>query len=396
MVSLSVKKRLVDMGCSLLFVVNDAAFFISHRLHIALGATEAGYSVKIATMAGPSVQTVKDLGFEHYTLPLNRSGRNPVGEAVAFVSILKLLWKLKPDVLHLVTIKPVLYGGLAARLSPVKGVVCAVSGLGFVFMTKGLRAGVFRNLIESFYRLALGKKNLKVVFQNPDDRDALLRMRAVSPVQVEMIRGSGVDLSLYQVMPEPEGVPIVCFTARLLNDKGIREFIDAARLLCSRDVAARFVVAGDIDPGNPTSATVADLDQWRREGVVEVLGYQKDVAQLFSTVNLVVLPSYREGLPKVLVEAAAAGRAVVTTDVPGCRDAIDADVTGLLVPAKNVELLAAAIERLINDVPLRHAMGCAGRALAEREFGIEKIVQQHLDIYAKVEDKACIQNAQFY
>lgn len=375
------------MEPSLLFVVNDAAFFISHRLSIATGAREAGYSVKVATMPGSAVQYIRDLGFEHHALPLSRSGRNLLAEAAAFISILKLLWKLRPDVLHLVTIKPVLYGGLAARLSPVKGVVSAISGLGFVFMNNGIRAGIFRTLIKALYRLALGKENLKVVFQNPDDRDVLLQMRAVSQVQVEMIRGSGVDLSLYQVVPEPEGVPVVCFAARLLNDKGIREFIEAARLLRRKGVEARFVVAGDIDPGNPTSATLADLVHWRQEGVVEVLGYQKNVAQLFSTVNLVVLPSYREGLPKVLVEASAAGRAVVTTDVPGCRDAIDPGVTGVLVPVKNAQLLADAIEALIINTPRRHAMGKAGRDLAEREFGIQKIVQQHLDIYAKVVQK---------
>lgn len=372
------------MSSSVLFVVNDAAFFLSHRLRLALGARKAGYVVKIATMPGPAVQQIKNLGFEHYGIPMSRSGSNPAAELVTLFAILKLLWQVRPDVLHLVTIKPVLYGCLAARLAPVKGVVCAVSGLGFVFMTKGVKAVVLRTFVKNLYRLALRRKRLKVIFQNPDDRDVLLDIKAVAPAQVEMIRGSGVDLSLYEVKPEPADIPVVCFTARLIKDKGIHEFIDAAKMLRRKRVAAYFVVAGDIDPGNPTSVSLSDLEQWRNEGVVDILGYQKDVATLFNNVNLVVLPSYREGLPKVLVEAAAAGRAVVTTDVPGCRDAIEPDVTGILVPVKNVEMLAGAIERLINDVPLRHAMGRAGRALAEREFDIEMIVQQHMDIYAKV------------
>ena len=375
------------MKSSLLFVVNDAAFFLSHRLSLALAARNAGYAVKIATMPGPAVQQIKDLGFTHYGIPMNRSGRNPAAEAVTFFAILKLLWKIKPDVLHLVTIKPVLYGGLAARLAPVKGVVCAVSGLGFVFMTNGVKAGMLRTCVKNLYRLALRRDNLKVIFQNPDDRDVLLGIKAVTPEQVEMIRGSGVDLSLYHVTPEPSDMPVVCFTARLLSDKGIHEFIEAVRLLRRKGLVARFVVAGDIDLGNPTSVSLSDLEQWQSEGVVEVLGYQEDVAALFSNVNLVVLPSYREGLPKVLVEAAAAGRAVVTTDVPGCRDAIEPGVTGVLVPVKNVELLADSIEKLIKDTPLRLAMGRAGRELAEREFGIEKIVEQHLAIYAKVEGR---------
>lgn len=372
------------MGSTLLFLVNDAAFFLSHRLSLALGAREAGYTVKIATMPGPAVQQIKDLGFEHFDIPMSRSGRNPGAEAHAFFAILKLLWKVKPDVLHLVTIKPVLYGGLAARMAPVKGVVCAVSGLGFVFMTKGGSAGLLRTFVANLYRLALRRGNLKVIFQNPDDRDVLLGIKAVTPEQVEMIRGSGVDLSLYEVKPEPGDMAVVCFTARLLRDKGVCEFIDAARLLRQKGVNARFVVVGDADLGNPTSVSATDIEQWRREGVVQVLGYQKDVATLFSNVSLVVLPSYREGLPKVLVEAAAAGRAVVTTDVPGCRDAIEPGVTGVLVPVKNVELLAAAIEELVANAPLREAMGKAGRELAEREFGIERVVDRHLEIYAKV------------
>lgn len=376
------------MGVSLLFVVNDAAFFLSHRLGIALGAREAGYLVKVATMPGPAVERIRNLGFEHFFIPMDRSGRNPAKELVSFFSILKLLWMVRPDVLHLVTIKPVIYGGFAARLAPVKGVVCAVSGLGFVFTTDGFKANILRNFIKRLYRLALGKKNLKVIFQNPDDRNVLLGIKAITSAQVEMIRGSGVDLSLYQIKPEPTGVPVVCFTARLLRDKGIFEFIDAARFLKQKGVMAHFVVAGDIDPGNPTSVSSWDLERWRTEGFVKILGYQRDVASFFSKVNLVVLPSYREGLPKVLVEAAAAGRAVITTDVPGCRDAVEPGVTGLLVPVKDAELLAHAIEKLINDTASRYAMGKAGRELAEREFGIEKIVQQHLNIYKKLEGNA--------
>lgn len=375
------------MKSSLLFVVNDAAFFISHRLSLALAARKAGYAVTVATMPGPAIQQIKELGFAHHAIPMSRSGSNPATEAVTFFAILKLLWKLRPDVLHLVTIKPVLYGGLAARLAPVKGVVCAVSGLGFVFITSGVKARVLRSFVKALYKLALRRDNLKVIFQNPDDRDVLLGIKAVAPEQVEMIRGSGVDLSLYQVAPEPSDMPVVCFAARLLKDKGIHEFVHAVRLLRRKGLAARFVVAGDIDPGNPSSVSVSDLEQWQDEGVVEILGYQRDVAALFSTVNLVVLPSYREGLPKVLVEAAAAGRAVVTTDVPGCRDAIEPGVTGVLVPVKNVELLAEAIESLVLDAPRRLAMGRAGRKLAEQAFSIERIVQQHLDIYAKVEGK---------
>lgn len=369
----------------ILVVVNDAAFFISHRLPVAEAARSAGYTVHIATMPGVQTADILAKGFVHHELPLTRSGKNVFTEFLAFYALARLVWKLKPDLMHLVTIKPVLYGGLAARFAPVGGVVSAVSGLGFVFMSDGIKAALVRNFISSMYRLAFGKRNLRVVFQNPDDRDVLLSVGALDESKVKMIRGSGVDLSLYQNLPEPPGPPIVCFAGRLLRDKGVYEYVEAVRHLSKHGVNASFRLVGDPDPGNPTSITPDEIEKWRREGLMEVLGFRKDIARLFAESHLVVLPSYREGLPKILVEAAACGRAVVTTDVPGCRDAISSNETGLLVPVKSVIALAGAIQKLIEDSALRQQMGAAGRALAEREFAIEKIVQQHLDIYAELE-----------
>jgi glycosyltransferase involved in cell wall biosynthesis len=373
------------MNSLLLIVVNDAAFFLSHRLAVAQGAKKAGYEVHVASMPGPAVERVRDLGFVHHELPLSRSGKNILGEILSLVSIWRLLWRLKPDVLHLVTIKPVLYGGIAARLAPVKGVVAAVSGLGFVFLATGLKATILRRIISSLYRFALGKKNLRVIFQNPDDRDVLVGMGALESVKVEMIRGSGVDLASYTEVPEPSGTPVVCLAARLLRDKGVLEFVEAVRILRQRGVSARFQLVGDLDLGNPATITVDELEAWRQEGFIELPGFRKDIAKLFSDAHIVTLPSYREGLPKVLVEAAACGRAVVTTNVPGCRDAIEPGITGLLVPVRNASALADAMEMLLNDSELRQRMGHAGRMLAESEFSIDKIVKQHLDIYSKLE-----------
>lgn len=372
----------------LLFVVNDAAFFLSHRLPIALGAQCSGYEVCVASMPGPAVTEIKKHGFSHVELPLTRSGKNPFSELFVLFSIYRLFLSWRPDLVHLVTIKPVIYGNIAARLAGVRGVVAAVSGLGFVFMASGLKASLFRTGVKWLYRFAFGKKNLRVIFQNPDDRDVLLAMAALEPRKVEMIRGAGVDLTHYSVLPEPEGKAVVSLAARLLVDKGIGEFIEAARLLKRRGVEAKFNLIGDTDPGNPSSLTSNDLDALRAEGLVELLGFRKDVAQLFANSHIVVLPSYREGLPKVLVEAAACGRAVVTTDVPGCRDAIEPDVTGLLVPVRDPFALADAIQRLIDDPKLRQQMGREGRELAEREFAIERVVRRHLDIYQELENDA--------
>ncbi|MBB6287770.1 glycosyltransferase involved in cell wall biosynthesis [Pseudomonas sp. SJZ103] len=376
------------MSKTLLFIVNDPGFFLSHRLPVAKGAQAAGYKVHVACMPGAAVAAITAQGFEFHPVPLSRSGRNPLAELGLMFTIWKLLWRLKPDVLHLVTIKPVLYGGVAARFAPVKGVVTAISGLGFVFLSKGIKAVLIRRLVSAFYRLALGKGNLRSIFQNPDDRDLLLAMGGLTEAKVVMIRGSGVDLALYAPVPEPQGLPVVCLAARLLRDKGVVEYVEAARVLTKRGVQARFQLIGGVDPGNPATVTKAELDTWRQEGIVELLGYRDDIAQLFSDANIVTLPSYREGLPKVLVEAAACGRAVVTTDVPGCRDAIDAGVTGLLVPVRDANALADQLQLLIEDPALRRQMGVAGRELAVQSFAIEKIVEQHLEVYRQLERTA--------
>lgn len=365
----------------LLIVVNDPAYFLSHRLPVAEAARDKGYVVHVASIFGPSVEKIRALGFHYHELPLRRGRVNPFGELYSLFAFWWLLQKLKPDILHLVTTKPVLYGGIAARVSPVKGVVAAVAGLGSVFVASGFKYKLIRVIVSIMYRLALGKKNLRAIFQNPDDRDALVGLGALTIDKAVLIRGSGVRLSAYEVCPEPSGQVIVTFAGRLLRDKGVHEFVKAAKLLKSKGVDAVFQLVGDADPGNPTSLTVEELADLRRLGDVVLMGYRDDISDIFASSNLVVLPSYREGLPKVLMEAAACGRAVVTTDVPGCRDAIEPNVTGLLVAVRDYVALASAMETLINDSSLRKRMGEQGRELAEVEFSIEKVSQAHLDVY---------------
>lgn len=333
-------------------------------------------------MAGESVQNISALGFIHHEIPLSRSGSNVISELVSLFTIWRLLIKVKPDLVHLVTIKPVLYGGIAARFAPVKKVVAAVSGLGTLFLAQGAKAELKRKVGGWLYRFALRSKKTTVIFQNPDDKQLLIDLKAVKPEQTVLIRGSGVDLSVYQFYPESlERKPVVTFAARLLFDKGLAEYIAAIELLNKKGVAASYQIVGDIDAGNPTSATEHDLEIWRSIPNLSILGYQQDMAKVFKDSNLVVLPSYREGLPKVLIEAAACGRAVVTTDVPGCRDAIEVDITGVLVPVKNSEKLAESISRLVEDASLRVQFGAAGRNLAEREFDIKLVVDKHFSVY---------------
>ncbi|NYT62744.1 glycosyltransferase [Alcaligenaceae bacterium] len=365
----------------LLFVVNNPAFFLSHRLLLALGARAAGFDVHVATMDGPSVPEVLSHGLAHHVIPMSRSGKNPLKEIQSIYALWRLFRHLRPDLVHAVTIKPVLYGGIAARLAGVPAYIAAISGLGFVFTRHGQGFDFVRWSATQLYRLALGHSNSRVIFQNTNDRDVLRRAGVVRLDQVVLVRGSGVDLTEFQAVPEPDGAPVAIMAARLLADKGAAEFVEAARLTVGHASGLRWLLVGGPDQGNPASITQAEFARWQHEGIVQCLGERADIAALYQQSHIAVLPSYREGLPKSLVEAAACGRAVVTTDVPGCRDAIEPGVSGLLVPVRDARALADAVLRLASDGQLRRQMGAAGRHLAEQEFDIRKIVQRHVELY---------------
>jgi glycosyltransferase involved in cell wall biosynthesis len=372
------------MKRTLMFVVNVDWFFMSHRLPIALEAIKQGYDVHIVTSLTNQLAELERHGLVVHPLGLIRGSTGISNAWLAFVEIWKIFRAVRPDVVHLVTIKPILLGGMAARLVGVPSVVAAVSGLGYVFMAHGIKASIRRLLVNIFYRIAFGHPNLKVIFQNPEDLATLTKAAWLSEKQTVIIRGSGVDLSCYPFTLLPDDVPIVVLAARLLEDKGIFEFVAAARLLKQQGCQARFVLVGNVDPDNPTSCKQADVDSWVHEGIVEWWGYRTDMYKVLAASYLVVLPSYREGMPKVLLEAAACGRAVVTTDVPGCRDAIDVGVTGVLVPVRSVIELAKAMEDLIG-APLKcKTMGNAGRKLAERAFDVRQVVKKHMSIYLEL------------
>jgi glycosyltransferase involved in cell wall biosynthesis len=365
----------------LLFIVNVDWFFVSHRLSIAVDAVKKGYEVHIATTVTDKIDLLESSGIVVHPLALHRSRSGVVVVFKEFLEILSLLRKVTPDIVHLVTIKPMLLGGIAARMASVPAVVSAVSGLGFVFVTSGVIARLRRKVISLIYRLALGHHNQKVIFQNVDDQSKLSKLAALSTDRSVLIHGSGVDLSLYHRQPLPEGVPTVLLAARLLVDKGVREFVRAAGLVNRRERQANFVLVGEVDPLNPASIQQSQLDSWKEDGIVECWGYRDDMEQVLSSATIVVLPSYREGFPKVLIEAAACGRAVVTTDVPGCRDAIEDGVTGLLVPVRNAEAIANAVLILLGDQQRCKEMGRAGRERAEEMFDVKQVVAEHMEVY---------------
>ena len=366
----------------LLFVINDLGFLISHRLPVAQAALEAGYEVHIAAPMGiASERELAGSGFHLHRLGMHRHKTNPVAELRSFWDLYRTFRKLKPDIAHLVTIKPVLYGGIAARLARVPSIVSAISGLGYIFIGSTLRGRIISVFVKPLYRLALGHRTQSVIFQNDDDRMTIEGLGVDLSDKVEMVQGSGVDLEVFWPAPEPEGPVTVVVPSRLLHDKGIVEFVEAARILKREGSTARFALVGDAPEGNPASVSQEILEAWNTEGVVEFWGFRSDMADVLRQSHIVVLPSYREGFPKALIEAAACGRAVVTTDTPGCRDAIIENKTGRLVPVRDSLALADAMRSLIEDEEIRRKMGIAGREHAVQAFSIEHVTRRHLDIY---------------
>lgn len=367
----------------LLFVVNTDYAFISHRLEIGLEALKEDYEVHIASQQTGCRETLENYGFIVHPLTLDRRSTGLFSNVRTFIEMMRLFRRIQPDIIHLVTIKPVLLGGLAARLVKIPHIVAAIPGLGFIFIARGIKARVRRWFVNWLYRLVLYKSDIQMIFQNKDDRTYLQKLCQIDEDNITLIRGSGVNLNHYPATPIPKGIPIVLFAARLLVDKGIREFVHAAQLLHAQGCNARFVLVGKPDPGNPATIGAQELQEWTEEKQIEYWGQCTDMGAIYAQASIVVLPSYREGLPKTLVEAAACGRPIITTDVPGCRDAIEPNTTGFLIPPRDSQALAQAIQHLLNNPELQTKMGQAGREMAQKNFDIKHVVRAHLNVYER-------------
>lgn len=367
------------MRPKILYVVNVDWFFLSHRLPIAISAQNSGFEVHIACQFTEKGSDIRNHNFILHEIPLDRSGTSVLKEIKTFLAIHSLIRKIKPEIIRAITIKPVLYSGIASRFYKVAR-IASISGLGFVFIAEGFKEKIIKSVVVLLCKLALTRKKTKVIFQNSSDKSLFIKQNIIIEKDSIIVRGSGVDLNKCLVQPEPAGVPVFALLARLLIDKGVIEFVEAAKLLKSKGVHCRMILVGDTDE-NPQSVTSGQIKQWQNDGLIEYWGFTSDVKGTYAKCNVAVLPSYREGLPKSLIEAAACGRAVITTDVPGCRDSIIANETRQLVPLKNPLALADAIKILCNDQELRKRFGASGRQHAESEFDINAVVQQHVMLY---------------
>jgi len=364
----------------LLFVVTEDWFFVSHRLQLAVSAKNAGFEVSVATRVGQHGNIIEKAGIRLIPFEVSRRVGNPVWEIWDLYSLYR---RERPDIVHHVALKLVFFGSLAARLARIPAQLNAVTGLGWLFISRNRFVRWGRSMISWLLACLLSSPGCRVVVQNPDD-EMLLRQAGVLGSSLRLILGAGVDTDkFYPVQELPDPVCVILAT-RILWDKGVGEFVEAARQLKEKGVKARFILVGNLDLDNSASVPEATLHAWQKEEVVEWWGHRDDMVAVFHAAHIVCLPSYREGLPKVLLEAAACGRSIITTDVPGCREVVRDRENGLLVPARNAQALSEALLCLIKNPELRAQMGRRGREIMLKEFSSEKVIAQTLSVYKEL------------
>ncbi len=369
-------------------VVNEDRFFLSHRKDIAVAARQKGWDVTVVCKDTGQRKDVERLGLKMTDLPINPTGTNILQELKTMGFLYRLYRKHKDAVIHHVGLKNILWGGVAARLAGVKGVVNAVSGLGVIF--SGNKMGLMARGILTILRFSHHSKGVKVIFQNQEDKDLFLRYGVVKACQAEFIKGSGVDLSDFRYVPEQDSEKLkVVFAARMVKEKGIVELIEAAeRLRSGYERRVEFWLCGRLAV-NEDAISKEELESLCDGKYIKWLGFCEDMKSVLERCHIIAFPSYyREGVPKSLIDACAVGRPIVTTDSIGCKDVVDNGVNGFLIPIKDSGALAEKLAILIEDKALRERMGRAARAKAEREFSLEKVVERHLEIYGKLSGRA--------
>jgi glycosyltransferase involved in cell wall biosynthesis len=366
----------------LLFVVADDWYFHSHRLPLAVAALREGFDVAVATRVGTKSQEILDAGVRLISLDYLKRETRSFDDLRAIRELRTIYQRENPDIVHHVALKPILYGNLAALGLPLK-IVNAFAGLGYLQSSKSPKAMILGTAIWNIMRFLLNRPNAFTILQNFEDRDFAVNKLGMSGENTEVIMGSGVDLELFRPSPQPSGVPIVMLPSRLLWNKGVAEFVAAAELLTSAGISARFVLVGDTDEGSPSAIPPSQLAEWNDSGSIEWWGKMNNMQQVLPQASIVCLPSYREGLPKVLIEAAACGRPIVTTDVPGCRDVVQHYVNGMLVPAENADVLALAIRVLLGNSDLCTRLGDAGRKIAAH-FSQDVVIEKTLRRYSLI------------
>jgi glycosyltransferase involved in cell wall biosynthesis len=361
---------------TVLYVVTEDWYFCSHRLPIARTRVDRHAGVIAAE------------GFGVVALPWRRRIRNPLSELYSIVKLARLYRRERPDVIHHVAVKPTVYGGVAAVIAGARPVVNAIAGLGYVSVSQQRRARFVRTAIRWLFRRLLGREGAHVIVQNPDDAAALTGRGLADIARTHIIRGSGVDTERFRPAPPPGGAVTCTMVARMVRPKGVEVMVDAARRLAARGCRVRVRLVGDPDGENPESIPRRTLEAWAREGVVEWTAQVDDILPVWHDTHIAALPTYREGLPKTLLEAGACGLPIVATDVPGCREVVRHGENGLLVPARDATALADAVETLASDPDARRRMGARGREIVAAEFSDAIVARETIALYRLVAAEA--------
>ena len=364
----------------IILFANTDWYLYNYRLPLAEALRDEGHEVLLLSPSGNYAQRIQDHNFKWQAFDISRRGINPLKEFRTISRLTQVYRCEEPDIVHHFTIKCVLYGSFAARKAGVKRVINAVTGLGFIFTSRNLFARLAKPVVEFLYQRVL--KRSRVIFQNQHDLNYFVKNKLVSENQCVLIPGSGVDVDKFKPIPYAEGIPLVVLPARMLWDKGVKEFVEAAELVKQSGVKARFALVGDVDEGNPSAIPRKQLQEWHEQGVIEWWGWQEDMASVYQKAAVVCLPSYYgEGLAKSLIEGAASGRALVASDIPGCREVIEDGVNGLLVPTQAAPILADALKNILYNSKIMKRMGNASRKKAVRHFSQQKIILETMSLY---------------
>lgn len=370
----------------LLFLVTEDWYFCSHRLPLAVAAQEAGFDVVVATRVNQHAEVITEAGLKLVPLKrMRRSGKLPLWELASLGELWRIYRHEKPDLVHHVGLKPVVYGSLVSRLVGVRRVVNALAGLGFVFSSNRLFAKILRPAFRCVFSFLLKGRHWRIIVQNNGDFEVLTRAVGIASADVRLIRGAGVDLRLYTEQPPTVQPPLVVLIARMLWDKGVGDFVEAATQIRMAGVDARFALVGIPDPENPTSVSQRKLQAWHDSGHVEWWGYRNDIPTVLAMASVACLPTfYGEGVPKALIEAMASSRAIVTTDIPGCRELVARGGNGILVAPRDVASLSNALELLIRNPELCRRMGMAGRQIVEQCLSLDIVLKETLALYSEL------------
>ncbi len=374
------------MPRKILYLVSEDWYFVSHRLPMARAAQKAGYEVHVATRISDYASEIQREGFHLHPIHWRRGSMNPVRLLAAVLETRRVYRSLGPDLVHHVAVVPTLIGSVAALGLPIVR-LNALAGLGFAFTSDTAKARIVRPLARLVLGWLLRRPNTAVLVQNPDDY-ALVEGFGVTKQSIALIPGSGVDVDVLTPIPEPTGPFTVGYVGRLLDDKGVRTLVRAHELLAQRGIAVNTLLAGEPDPSNPASIPDQVLVGWRHLPNLQLLGHVDDIRSVWGQAHVAILPSRREGLPKSLLDAAACGRPLIATDVPGCREIARNDINALLVPVDNAEALAWAIERLMKDNALRARFGAASRKIAVSEYSSGRVGGEIAALYARLLDGA--------